>query len=692
MAVVKAVDANLLDLLKKATQFVVPIYQRVYSWDPGECEQLWKDIVRAGSSGTIGAHFTGSIVYVEKDQGNIAQAEPALLIDGQQRATTVTLLLAAIAAHLDGLPAAKQEPVDGFAPRKIRGLWLTNEYESGDKFFKLILSQSDKEALKAVVRNDPLPSENPSRVIANYLYFVTKLKDPKTDLRAVCKGVSKLVVVDVHLARGVDNPQLVFEAMNSTGKKLSQADLIRNFVLMDLEPSHQTHLYEGHWFPMEQAFKGTNERRFDEFVRHFLTVRTGTIPRLEDIYDAFKLYVDSQALIGASCEDVVIDLSRTSAHFIKMALGKETNPQLAMRFMELEQLKAVVVYPFLLRVYEDYEAQKLTTAEFSQLLDAVISYLFRRTICRVPTNSLRSTFASLAGQMIPGKYVESIWGRFLTLDSYKRFPDDEEFAKHLQDENLYGLQRAPYFFTKMENDSHKEPISIGDYSIEHVMPQNEKLSPAWQAMLGTDWQDVQSRLLHTLGNLTLTGYNPELSDKPFIDKRDMAGGFKDSHLQLNKDLAELDTWDETRIIKRAERLARQAVDLWKRPSLPPEVLADFRTQFKQEQGFDWSFAHEILSLIPGGKWTGYYYLGEAIGTSAQAVANHVSKCTVCAHPYRVLTWDGRIAEGFAWTDPADTRDPQTVLQSEGLVFTDGCADPDAKLAAEDLTALIEEVA
>ncbi len=685
----KAVDANLLDLLKKATQFVVPIYQRVYSWDLGECEQLWKDIVRAGSSESIGAHFTGSIVYVEKDQGNIAQAEPALIIDGQQRTTTVTLLLAAVAAHLDSLPEHQREPVDGFAPRKIRGLWLTNEYESGDKFFKLILSQSDKEALKAVVRNDPLPAGNASRVIANYQYFVAKLKDSKTDLAAVCRGISKLVVVDVHLARGVDNPQLVFEAMNSTGKKLSQADLIRNFVLMDLEPSHQTHLYEGYWFPMEQAFKGANERRFDEFVRHFLTVRTGTIPRLEDIYDAFKAYADDQALIGVSRGDVVIDLSRSASYFVKMALGQETNPKLATRFLELEQLKAVVVYPFLLRVYEDYVAEKVDAAGFAQILDAVISYLFRRTICRVPTNSLRSTFAALAGQVIPGKYVESVWGRFLTLDSYKRFPDDEEFEKHLRDEDLYGLQRAPYFFAKMENNSHKEPISIGDYTIEHVMPQNEKLSQAWQDMLEPDWQDVQSRRLHTLGNLTLTGYNPELSDKPFTEKRDMPGGFKDSHLQLNKDLAELDTWNEPEIVKRAVRLAQQAVGLWKRPSLPPEALADYRTQFKQEQGFDWTIAHEILGLIPAGKWTAYYYLAEAIGTSAQAVANHVSKCGVCANPYRVLTWNGRIADGFAWTDPTDKRDPRAVLEAEDLAFVDGLADPDAKLAAEDLLALVE---
>lgn len=688
MLSVKAVDANLLDLLKKATQFVVPIYQRVYSWEVTECAQLWKDIVRAGSAETVGSHFTGSIVYVEKDQGTIVQAEPALIIDGQQRTTTVTLLLAAIAAHLDAYPDGEQEPVASFSPRKIRGLWLTNEYETGDKYFKLILSQSDKEALKAVIRNNPLPENSTSRVIANYQYFVTKLKESQTDLHAVCRGISKLVVVDVHLARGVDNPQLVFEAMNSTGKKLSQADLIRNFVLMDLEPSHQAHLYEGYWFPMEQAFRGLNERRFDEFVRHFLTVRTGAIPRLEDIYDAFKDHVDRQASEGVSREQVVVDLSQMAAYFVKMALGGETNPQLATRFIELDQLKAVVVYPFLLRVYEDYQARRLGVSEFSQILDTVIAYLFRRTICRIPTNSMNFTFAALAGQVVWSDYVQSVHGRFLTLDSYKRFPDDEEFAKHLCEEDLYSLQRTPYFFAKMENEGHKEPIGVGDYSIEHVMPQNENLSPEWQRALGSDWHEVQSRLLHTLGNLTLTGYNPELSDKPFVEKRDMAGGFRDSHLQLNKGLASLDTWNEAEIIKRAQYLAGQAVRLWRRPALPPAVLAHYRSRFRQGQGFDWTTTHEILALIPPGKWTAYYYLAEAVGTSPQAAANHISKCSSCTNAYRVLTWDGRVADGFAWSDPTDVRNPQSVLEGEGVRFHEGAADPDSKLAAEDLLALV----
>jgi len=471
---VKAVDANLLELLKKATQFVVPIYQRVYSWGFPECEQLWKDIIRAGASDAIGAHFTGSIVYVEKDQGNIAQAEPALIIDGQQRMTTLTMLLAALAAHLDGLPEGAREPVEGFAPRKIRGLWLTNEYEEGEKFFKLILSQSDRDALKAVVRNDPLPEDSTSRVVSNFQFFASRLKDPATDIVAVCRGISKLVVVDVHLARGVDNPQLVFEAMNSTGKKLSQADLIRNFVLMDLEPSQQTRLYEGYWYPMEQAFKGANERRFDEFVRHFLTLRTGTIPRLEDIYDAFKDYTDTQAAAGIS--QVVVDLGRSARHFVAMALEKETNPRLATRFIEIEQLKATVTYPFLLRLYDDYAAGRLSDKDFARILDAVIAYLFRRAICRIPTNSLNTTFATLASQVDPARYVESVLGRFLVMDSYKRFPDDEEFGKYLREEDLYHLKRAPYFLVKMENDFHKEPISVGDYTIEHVLPQNDKLS------------------------------------------------------------------------------------------------------------------------------------------------------------------------------------------------------------------------
>lgn len=272
----KADDANLLEFLKKGTQFVVPIYQRVYSWEASECERLWDDIVQAGRHDTIGAHFTGSIVYVEKEQSSRTSVEPDLIIDGQQRVTTVTLILAALTAQLEQLPEDDQEPVEGFAPRKIRGLYLTNPLEDGERAFKLILSQEDKEALKTVIRQAPIPTDASSRVFTNYALFVTKLADPALDLVSVCLGLKKLIVVDVKLTRGVDHPQLVFEAMNSTGKKLSQADLIRNFVLMDLPPADQSWLYEGYWYPMEHEFAGVHEARFDEFVRHYLTLKTGS--------------------------------------------------------------------------------------------------------------------------------------------------------------------------------------------------------------------------------------------------------------------------------------------------------------------------------------------------------------------------------------------------------------------------------
>ncbi|NBO55009.1 MAG: DUF262 domain-containing protein, partial [Actinobacteria bacterium] len=317
----KAVDANLLELLKKCTQFVVPIYQRAYSWGESECNQLWEDVVRAGSRNDLAKHFTGSIVYIEKDQGTNTAAEPDLIIDGQQRVTTVTLLLAALADHLDAMPEGEREPVNGFAPEKIRGLYLTNVYESDDAYFKLILSKGDRDALKAIIRNAPIPSAE-SRIPPNFRYLQNKISDSGVALETICHGLSKLVVVDVKLTRGTDDPQLVFESMNSTGKKLSQADLIRNFVLMDLPPAQQTKMYEDYWYPMEKDFKGENESLFDEFVRNFLTLKTGQIPRLDDIYEAFKTYAFQIENEGIARNVLVQDLSQHARWFGLIALRK----------------------------------------------------------------------------------------------------------------------------------------------------------------------------------------------------------------------------------------------------------------------------------------------------------------------------------------------------------------------------------
>ncbi|MGC0273354.1 DUF262 domain-containing protein [Pseudactinotalea sp. Z1739] len=534
-------DSHLLTLLKKSTQFIVPIYQRLYSWLEPECDQLWSDILRAGSDPELGSHFTGSIVYVARDQATNTSTEPDLIIDGQQRITTVTLILAALVERLSQLPPDQQEPHDGFSPRKIRNRYLLNDDEDGDRQFKLILSQSDRDALRAILQGVKPADGLVTRVMDNYKYFQTKFADPRLDLAQVCRGLDKLIVVDVKLERGVDNPQLVFEAMNSTGRKLSQADLIRNYVLMDLPTKQQSMIYTAHWRPMELEFVGASDSKFDEFVRHYLTVKTGDIPKLDDIYEAFKDYAATHTQTGEPIESLVVDLREYAHRFCAMALGKEQDPKLKPAFRDLDQIRADVVYPFLLVAYTDYELGIIDTDELHEIVQMVTSYVFRRAVCRIPTNSLNKTFAGFASAVRKDRYVDSVKAHFLSLRSYRAFPTDEEFRTSLTTTDLYNFRRRSYLFRKLENHGRKERVAVEEYTIEHILPQNENLSPLWRQALGDDWQDLQRKYLHTLGNLTLTGYNSEYSDHPFTTKRDMKGGFRDSPLQLNAGLGQLES-------------------------------------------------------------------------------------------------------------------------------------------------------
>ncbi|MBM5785228.1 MAG: DUF262 domain-containing protein, partial [Cyanobacteria bacterium K_DeepCast_35m_m1_288] len=281
----KASEAKLLEILRNVSQFIIPIYQRTYSWAQKECYQLWDDILRAGLSDDISVHFIGSVVHVDDGLGNIAVQAPKLVIDGQQRLTTITLLLTALAKALSELPEEQEEPFEGFSPAKIRQYYLTNPLEKGDKRFKLLLSDTDRVTLMALV--DPsaaVPPPEPSiRIQENHQFFLEQLRSPATDLTVVCRGISKLLVVDVALSRDQDNPQLIFESMNSTGRELSQADLIRNYVLMGQPTELQERLYTLHWRPMELAFgqEAYSGNEFSAFMRDFLTLKTAEVPRLD---------------------------------------------------------------------------------------------------------------------------------------------------------------------------------------------------------------------------------------------------------------------------------------------------------------------------------------------------------------------------------------------------------------------------
>jgi len=571
----KAVEAKFLNFLKESPQFIIPIYQRTYSWTEAECRQLWEDIIRAGENDAISAHFVGSIVYIEKGLYAITSHSPVLVIDGQQRLTTVTLLIAALANALDRADGDNKEPIDGFSPRKLRNYYLLNPEEEGARHYKLILSQTDRQSLIAVVDRREQPKDCSLRITENFKFFESWIAGRKGDLTAVCKGLAKLVVVDIALDRDQDNPQRIFESMNSTGRELTQADLIRNYILMGLEPELQTRLYETYWRPMEMDFgQEAYGTYFDGFMRHFLTVKTGDIPNVRKVYEEFKEHAAKVKAQGV--EALVSDIRAYARYFCAMALGAETNPQLRRAFQDLRELRVDVAYPFLLELYHDYATGVLARADFLAAVRLVESYVFRRAICAIPTNSLNKTFATLTRALKKDRYLESIQAYLLLLPSYRRFPDDEEFKRELQIRDLYNFPRRSYWLRRLENHERKEIVSVDEYTIEHILPQNENLSAAWRTALGADWQRIQSTWLHTLGNLTLTGYNSEYSDKPFSKKRDMIGGFQESPLRLNEGLGRLEQWNEESIKARASRLADKAAKVWAIPKLPTGVLEAYK--------------------------------------------------------------------------------------------------------------------
>jgi uncharacterized protein with ParB-like and HNH nuclease domain/predicted transport protein len=569
----KATEAKLLDFLKKSPQFVIPIYQRTYSWTDKECRQLWDDIVRTGSNDAVSAHFVGSIVYIEKGLSQVTVQSPHLVIDGQQRLTTVTLLIAALAKAL-----GETEPVDGFSPRKLRNYYLLNPEEIGERHYKLLLSQTDKASLTAIASSTEQPKEPSLRVTENFQLFEELIAGCKGNFVAVCKGLAKLVVVDVALNRDQDNPQLIFESMNSTGRELSQADLIRNFILMGLEPQLQTRLYEEFWRPMEVDFgQEAYGTHFDSFMRHYLTVKTGEIPNVREVYEAFKTHARSPVAAQAGVEELVKDIRIFARYFCAMALNAETEPELKLAFHDLRELKVDVAYPFLLELYGDYATGLLPLADFETSVRLVESYVFRRAICAIPTNSMNKTFATFTKVLKKERYLESIQAHLLLLPSYRRFPSDDEFRRDLQTRDLYNFgSRRTYWLRRLENHGRKERVPVDEYTIEHILPQNENLSSSWRTALGPEWEKVQKTWLHTLGNLTLTGYNSEYSDRSFREKRDMEGGFKDSPLKLNTGLGRLDQWNEGEINARAGRLADAALNVWTAPKLAAEVLAAYQ--------------------------------------------------------------------------------------------------------------------
>lgn len=565
----QAGETTLNKLLNTSRQFIVPIFQRNYSWQKSQYEQLWFDILRASKFKEKQNHFIGSIVYI--DMGTPAgRPQQLLLIDGQQRLTTISILLCAIKDYVQKFNL--ETKLINLA--KIKNQFLYNSDEIDEDKYKLLLNVQDKETYIKLIDNTIFTVNKPAtNIIKCYEFFYEHIEDfIKQDgqIDEIYAGIFKLSLVSISLDKDSDNPQMIFESMNSTGKDLSQTDLLRNYLLMDLTPEKQTRLYKTYWKPMEELFGEdiykNDVNKFDYFIRDFLTLKsdTGYICKINNVYENFKRYY-----LDNNCEKFAVlkDLFTYAKYYACIDLLQEKDDELKLYWQEFKKLDSHVVYPFLLKLYDDYSRQILIKEDFKKILQVVISYLWRRAICEIPTNSLSKTFATLYQAVDKEDYVNSIIKAFVFKSIYKRFPSDYEVREKLQTKDIYHFRLRKYLLEALENYYHKEPIDLNtaNYTIEHIMPQNIEHNLLWQQMLGEDWQEVHSLYLHTLGNLTITGYNAEMSNKSFGEKVNGESGFKHSHLKLNESIAQCDVWNKKAIQRRTNILTDIILKIWKYP-------------------------------------------------------------------------------------------------------------------------------
>jgi uncharacterized protein with ParB-like and HNH nuclease domain len=393
----KAEDVQLTQLLDGAKQFIVPVFQRDYSWETKHCLQLWKDIIQAGSTQNIKVHFVGSIVYIAAEE-NSAKINRWLLIDGQQRLTTVLLLLIALRDFItlkasEGLPTAATSMLPTAA--EIDDYYLINRHALGEDRHKLQLRRSDQESLAAIMDKVALPAHASERIAENFAFFQDLLAD--ADLATLFAGIKKLVAVQVVLLRGQDDPQLIFESLNSTGLELAQADLIRNFVLMRQEEHVQASLYDGFWRPMEVEFDSRYRADFDRFVRDYLTLELKPSKQFKagDIYRIFREYFYAVGGEQAAAK-ILAELRRHSSYYVSFSSGKHSDKNLSKAFRRLRSLVDVAA-PLVMRLYHCYDrAGTLALSDFIEATEILESYVFRRSVCELETRSLGRIFSSLA--------------------------------------------------------------------------------------------------------------------------------------------------------------------------------------------------------------------------------------------------------------------------------------------------------
>lgn len=554
-------------------RFIIPVYQRNYSWQKKQCEKLFNDLKNLINKSDV-PHFFGSVV---SSQAEGEGKEDYLIIDGQQRLTTISILLVAIVKLLE------EKRVSTFDPRleeKITKKHLVDEYQDDQRKIRLKPIKDDCRAFDALFgsEDDYVLSSN---VTKNFLYFKERIIEENIDVSMLYEAISRLEIIDIFLHKE-DDPQLIFESLNSTGLALEEGDKIRNFILMGLKPKLQEDYYEKYWNKIEKL----THYQVSEFFKDYLTLKLGKSVVIRDIYFTFKEYVQENNIETEDCLKDLLNFAKLYEVIVKPAISNKSYGHLLIR---LQQLEFTVIHPLLLSILELERLEVITEFDVSESLRAIESYLLRRLIVGLPTNALNKVFATIARdiekrvQQSSSTYVEVLKYLLLSKEESSRYPKDEEFLHSLFNKNIYAMssKNKMYLFSCLENGDSKEQAQVieklkdGTYSIEHVMPQT--LSREWKFDLGSTHEQVHEKYLHTLPNLTLTGYNSVYSNKPFKEKLTIKDGFKDSNLRLNKYISSCTQWTEKEILERMRLLTQRAKEIWSLPTssyIPPEKITD----------------------------------------------------------------------------------------------------------------------
>lgn len=565
-------------LATNETTFAIPVYQRNYDWNLVQCKQLLFDIIETGKNEKVNAHFIGSIVYVHDDVYTASGLTELTIIDGQQRLTTITLIFIA-------LYRLAQQLENPTLVSRIHKTYLINEFAPEAEKLKLKPTDNNKEALRHILNSSEGEEFNGySRIIENFNFFKSHIN--KENFDTVLRGLNKLIFVDIALDRQKDNPQRIFESLNSTGLELSQADLIRNYILMGLSRTNQEKIYKSYWEVIEKNAKDEilNKSRVSDFIRDYLTLINKEIPNKGEVYVKFKSQYPTTII--DELENVLADLKSLVKYYNKLINPKnEIDKDIRTQLEYINRLEINVAFPFLMKVYEDYSNSIIDKPTFISVLNLVQSYTWRRFILGLPTNALNKIFMGLYYHKDFKKedYLTSIQKILLKLSRVQRFPRNAEVINALKEKDVYNIKpkNRIYLLERLENFNNIEHVVIegnSDITIEHIFPQNP--DPKWKIELGQEeYNFIKENYLNTIGNLTLSGNNGKLGNKPFIEKRDMniddkEQGYKFSRLWLNRDLKEKEKWNKEEIEKRANEISERFMKIWEMPEIEIEQESD----------------------------------------------------------------------------------------------------------------------